>query len=154
VERAASAVAKTERVQFTSKSVDGWPEKTCGRLPNLRHRLRGNGKSLGSVAGQLGAQSAMQDGSFVKPREDRPALSETFLPWSRRQLSEAGKEPVGDESREAYASTFAAGRREVALDAKTGRANERARGRGRETRVELVATNEEQPQHEMERRTE
>jgi hypothetical protein len=36
----------------------------------------------------------MQDGSFVKPREDKPAVSETLLPWSRRQLSEAGKGPV------------------------------------------------------------
>jgi hypothetical protein len=35
----------------------------------------------------------MQDGSFVKPRDDKPAVSEA-LPWSRGQLSEAGKEPV------------------------------------------------------------
>jgi hypothetical protein len=88
---------------------------------------------LESVAGQnVGAQRAMQDGSVVKPREDRPALSETFLPWSRRRVSEAGKEPVGNESCRGYcdASTFA-GRREVTLDAKAGRANERARGRDR-----------------------
>jgi hypothetical protein len=37
------------------------------------------------------------------------------------------------ESRRVYASTFGAGRREVALDAKTGRANERARA-GADTR--------------------
>lgn len=29
-----------------------------------------------------------------KPREENPALSETFLPWTRRHLSEAGQEPV------------------------------------------------------------
>jgi hypothetical protein len=37
----------------------------------------------------------------------------------------------GGESREASASTVVAGRREVALDAKMGRANERARGQDR-----------------------
>lgn len=37
---------------------------------------------------------AGQDGSFVKPRHDKPALSESFLPWSRTQLSEAGKGPA------------------------------------------------------------
>jgi hypothetical protein len=36
----------------------------------------------------------MQDGSVVKRREGKPALSEAFLPWSRGQLSEAGKGPV------------------------------------------------------------
>ena len=36
----------------------------------------------------------MQDGSFPKPRDEDPALGKTFLPWSRRQLSEAGKDPV------------------------------------------------------------
>ena len=50
------------------------------------------GGVLENVAGQrLGAQSGMQDGSVVKPREVKPAVSETFLPWNRRQLSEAGK---------------------------------------------------------------
>jgi hypothetical protein len=68
---------------------DGWLEKICRRQPSPRHRLEG-GKSLESVAGQvLGGHSGMQDGSFPKPRED-PALVRTFLPWSRRQLSEAG----------------------------------------------------------------
>jgi hypothetical protein len=92
-----SAVARTERVQFTSTSADGWPEKTCGRQPNLRHHLRGDGRSLGSVAGQRrGGQSGngMQGGSVVKPRDDKPAVSEIFLPWSRRQLSAAGRGPV------------------------------------------------------------
>ena len=38
----------------------------------------------------------MQDGSFPMPRAQRKdlALGKTFLPWSRRQLSEAGKDPV------------------------------------------------------------
>jgi hypothetical protein len=89
------------RVQFTSQSAEGWPEETCGRVPNVRHRLRGDGRSsgLGSVAGR-GSEPrvgwdgmGMQDGSVVK-RDDKPALSEAFLPWSRRQLSEAGKGPV------------------------------------------------------------
>jgi hypothetical protein len=92
---------ETERVQFTSQSAEGWPEETCGRVPNVRHRLRGDGRSsgLGSVAGR-GSEPrvgwdgmGMQDGSVVK-RDDKPALSEAFLPWSRRQLSEAGKGPV------------------------------------------------------------
>jgi hypothetical protein len=40
---------------------------------NPKRVIGGDGKSLGSVAGQrLGAQSGMQDGSFVKPREDKP----------------------------------------------------------------------------------
>lgn len=31
---------------------------------------------------------------WLKPREENPALSESFLPWTRRQLSEAGKGPA------------------------------------------------------------
>jgi hypothetical protein len=36
----------------------------------------------------------MQDGSVVKRREGKPALSEAVLPWRRGQRSEAGKGPV------------------------------------------------------------
>ena len=45
-------------------------------------------------ASQGGGQNAMQDGSFGSSREENPALSEAFLPWTWRQLSEAGKGPV------------------------------------------------------------
>ena len=45
---------------------------------------------------------------WLKPREENPALSEAFLPWTRRQLSEAGKGPVV-VNRGQYASTFVAG---------------------------------------------
>jgi hypothetical protein len=59
---------------------------------------------------------------WLKPREENPALSEGFLPWTRRQLSEAGKGPV-------MVSRGQSMRRRLLLLArvalvKTGRANE------------------------------
>jgi hypothetical protein len=149
VQRAASAVARTERVQFTSTSAEGWPDETCGRQPNLRHRLRGDGRSLGSVAGQrLGAQSGMgwdgDAGRELRQAARRQAsLERSFLTMEPETAIRSRKRASRGESRQVYASTFVAGRREVALDAKTARANERARAnsrdRGWQTRAELVA---------------
>lgn len=56
------------------------------------------------------SQSGMQDGSLVKRRESQQALSETFLPWSRTQLSEAGKDAVVMNRGQVYAQTFVARR--------------------------------------------
>lgn len=66
----------------------------------------------------------MQDGSFgsSRARKTQP-WTETSLPWTRRQLSEAGKEPVevsrGQSMRRRLLLVGKSGAK-----AKTGRANE------------------------------
>jgi hypothetical protein len=67
--------------------------RTTGQSASSAGRIR---KEFGERRRQrLGGQSAMQGRKlWLKPREENPALSEGFLPWTRRQLSEAGKGPV------------------------------------------------------------
>jgi hypothetical protein len=82
----------------------------------------------------------MQDGSFPMPRARRKdlALGKTLLPWSRRQLSEAGKAQM-NESRTVYAVDVCwLGRRKVAL-LRPGRANEGARAQSQRRETKSVA---------------
>ncbi|EUC42556.1 hypothetical protein COCMIDRAFT_39398 [Bipolaris oryzae ATCC 44560] len=102
------------------------------------------GKSLESVAGQvLGGQSGMQDGSFPMPRARRKdlVLGRTTLPWSRRQLSEAGKGEM-NESRAVNARTFVAQSAKSGAF-KTGRANEGARAQSEKTRNHISRKKEQ-----------
>ena len=76
----------------------------------------------------------MQDGSLVKRRDSQQALSERFLPWSRTQLSEAGKDAAVLMNRgQVHAQTFVArrwsakGGASSGKPARTGRANESVR---------------------------
>ncbi|KAH7555827.1 hypothetical protein BM1_06353 [Bipolaris maydis] len=102
------------------------------------------GKSLESVAGQvLGGQSGMQDGSFPMPRARRKdlVLGRTTLPWSRRQLSEAGKGEM-NESRAVNARTFVAQSAKSGAF-KTGRANEGARAQSEKARNHISRKKEQ-----------
>lgn len=79
----------------------------------------------------------MQDGSFPMPRARRKdlVLGRTFLPWSRRQLSEAGKGQM-NESRAVNARTFVAQSAKSGA-IKTGRANEGARAQSEKARSQI-----------------
>lgn len=102
------------------------------------------GKSLESVAGQvLGGQSGMQDGSFPMPRAQRKdlVLGRSTLPWSRRQLSEAGKGEM-NESRAVNARTFVAQSAKSGAF-KTGRANEGARAQSEKARNHISRKKEQ-----------
>lgn len=59
----------------------------------VRRRAGTGAVQSGAVRCWLGwSQSGMQDGNPPKPREEDPGLGRAFLPWSRRQLSEAGQD--------------------------------------------------------------
>lgn len=137
---AASAVANTEGDQLSSAAGDGWPERFRGRKKPIRGMAWENGRGFGSVAEQAGsAKVGCRTGAFVKRREDRPALSETTLPWSRTRLSEAGMGQSCLNRGQVYAQTFGAGRRKLALEGDAGPCERRGEGRarsGRDTEVE------------------
>jgi hypothetical protein len=103
-ERRPRQAQRTERVQvkYGNQHVSRWLER-AGRDVRKSSQsaslpaMKWDGTVWGSVAGQrrgpqVGCRTG-QDGSFVKARDDRPTLSKTVLPWSRRQLSEAGPTP-------------------------------------------------------------
>lgn len=123
--KAASAVARTEKVQFTSTSADGWPERLAEE-PSLRHGLRGDdGRGFGGRR-RAEARSPEWDArrELRQAARGQASRERDLLTMEPETTIRSRKRPVVSESREVHASTFGAGRREVALDAKTGRAIE------------------------------